>query len=375
MVNGYCIPEISIIPADGDSDDSTDSGSGNPRAGPRHDEEAQHNPKKKHGCAVAAPTWTFLTIALRSSGINDDWKNYVLFIRCASASDPKELKEIIPNYAEQPIRIPAVRELVVVSSGDLDATLIPEKGDVTMSFEEARHFRSPIELARKKLARTTAHYSSSRSVSSDSTRCNDASSGSRSSSQISSSKERAAVPVVSPSPSSNTSYAIAILPYLAKTRHGSLEVVLSKIAIDDMFIILSQKEDRCLVQRDRTGNGVVDLEAGERLMIRPTHLLEISVPISLAVKTAKEARSLAANTPNRPTYITEIPILPLNVLSPKLFDGVALLNYRKRGEGECNLVKDTLVHPFKEQTHWLYVRIVSPVSLLRRTLIISTNRS
>lgn len=179
MVNGSDIPEIKIIPPDEDSN-STDSGSGNP--GPRHDEEPQLpvDRTKKHYRELDAPTWTFLSAMLGACGINDDWQNYVLFIRCASASNPKgiaqflllshftdvssELTETIPNYAEHPLRIRSIRDLLEMCSEDTDDTPGPESGGVSVCYREADHFRSPIELARKKLARRTAHYEASRSA-------------------------------------------------------------------------------------------------------------------------------------------------------------------------------------------------------------------
>lgn len=140
-----------------------------------------------------------------------------------------------------------------------------------------------------------------------------------------------------------------------------------------MFIILSRKEEKWLVQRDPTGDGALDLESGERLKIPHTHLLEVSVPIAVARKTAKEARRLAANSRCHTAYFTQTPILPINVVTPEIFDGVALLNYRKRGEGECNLAKGTMVHPFKEQIHWLYVRHTFPC--LNRDVLMRNDRS
>jgi bZIP factor len=48
------------------------------------------------------------------------------------------------------------------------------------------------------------------------------------------------------------------------------------------------------------------------------------------------------------------PILPLSIISTS-FPGIALMDYKKKGDEELNLVKDDALRVFKRYNHWSYV--------------------
>lgn len=48
------------------------------------------------------------------------------------------------------------------------------------------------------------------------------------------------------------------------------------------------------------------------------------------------------------------PILPLSILSTS-FPGIALMEYKKKGEEELDLAKDDGLRVFKRYNHWSYV--------------------
>lgn len=83
-------------------------------------------------------------------------------------------------------------------------------------------------------------------------------------------------------------------------------------------------------------------------------LLETNVPVASAIAEANAARASANGSPP-PSPTSKTPILPLSILSTS-FPGVALMDYRAKGEEELNLVKDDLLRVFKRYNHWSYVR-------------------
>lgn len=82
-------------------------------------------------------------------------------------------------------------------------------------------------------------------------------------------------------------------------------------------------------------------------------LLETNIPVASAVAEATAARSNAAGSPPS-SPASKTPILPLSILSTS-FPGVALMDYRKKGDEELDLVKDDLLRVFKRYNHWSYV--------------------
>ena len=122
----------------------------------------------------------------------------------------------------------------------------------------------------------------------------------------------------------------------------------------DTFIILSRARGWWVVQRDQTGNGILDTDPTRQGWVPAGCLLETNVPVASAIAEANAARASATGSPpSSPTSKT--PILPLSILSTS-FPGVALMDYRAKGEEELNLVKDDLLRVFKRYNHWSYVR-------------------
>ena len=84
-------------------------------------------------------------------------------------------------------------------------------------------------------------------------------------------------------------------------------------------------------------------------------LLETNVPVATAISEANAARIAAGGSPPGSPSYSRTPILPLSILSTS-FPGVALTDYRAKGEEELDLVKDDLLRVFKRYNHWSYVR-------------------
>ncbi|THH10366.1 hypothetical protein EW145_g1394 [Phellinidium pouzarii] len=142
------------------------------------------------------------------------------------------------------------------------------------------------------------------------------------------------------------SYAVAIYPYMAE-QDDEFDVV-----VGDTFIILSRARGWWVVQRDPSGNGIVDTDTSKQGWVPAGCLLETNVPVASAIAEANAARASASGSPP-PSPASKTPILPLSILSTS-FPGVALMDYRKKGEEELNLVKDDLLRVFKRYNHWSY---------------------
>ena len=120
----------------------------------------------------------------------------------------------------------------------------------------------------------------------------------------------------------------------------------------DTFIILSRARGWWVVQRDPSGTGVLDTDTSKQGWVPAGCLLETNVPVASAIAEANAARALNGGSPTIPASKT--PILPLSILSTS-FPGVALMDYRKKGDEELDLVKDDLLRVFKRYNHWSYV--------------------
>ncbi|TDL24017.1 hypothetical protein BD410DRAFT_838533 [Rickenella mellea] len=146
--------------------------------------------------------------------------------------------------------------------------------------------------------------------------------------------------------STGVSYAVAIYPYMAE-QEDEFDVV-----VGDTFVILSRARGWWVVQRDPAGTGVVETDTSKQGWVPAGCLLETNVPVASAVAEATAARSSATGSPP-PSPASKTPILPLSILSTS-FPGVALTDYRKKGEEELDLVKDDLLRVFKRYNHWSY---------------------
>ncbi|KAJ7132134.1 protein kinase regulator [Mycena epipterygia] len=154
-----------------------------------------------------------------------------------------------------------------------------------------------------------------------------------------------------PVSSSGVSYAVAIYPYMAE-QEDEFDVV-----VGDTFIILSRARGWWVVQRDPTGSGVVDTDIVKQGWVPAGCLLETNVPVASAIAeatAAKGSNSGSSNSESPPgTPVSNTPILPLSIISTS-FPGIALTDYKKKGEEELDLVKDDALRVFKRYNHWSY---------------------
>lgn len=150
-----------------------------------------------------------------------------------------------------------------------------------------------------------------------------------------------------PPPMSGVSYAVAIYPYMAE-QEDEFDVV-----VGDTFVILSRARGWWVVQRDPTGSGVVDTDTSKQGWVPAGCLLETNVPVASAIAEAT-ALSKAAGSSELPLAAdSKTPILPLSIISTS-FPGIALMDYKKKGEEELDLVKDDALRVFKKYNHWSY---------------------
>ncbi|KAJ7272556.1 hypothetical protein B0H12DRAFT_1292213 [Mycena haematopus] len=154
-----------------------------------------------------------------------------------------------------------------------------------------------------------------------------------------------------PVSSSDVSYAVAIYPYMAE-QEDEFDVV-----VGDTFIILSRARGWWVVQRDPTGSGIVDTDLVKQGWVPAGCLLETKVPVASAIAEATAAKgsgSSSSSSDSPPdTPVSKTPILPLSIISTS-FPGIALMDYKKKGEEELDLVKDDSLRVFKRYNHWSY---------------------
>ncbi|KAJ6485822.1 hypothetical protein C8R45DRAFT_998037 [Mycena sanguinolenta] len=154
-----------------------------------------------------------------------------------------------------------------------------------------------------------------------------------------------------PVSSSDVSYAVAIYPYMAE-QEDEFDVV-----VGDTFIILSRARGWWVVQRDPTGSGIVDTDVVKQGWVPAGCLLETKVPVASAIAEATAAKgstSSSSGSDSPPdTPVSKTPILPLSIISTS-FPGIALMDYKKKGEEELDLVKDDSLRVFKRYNHWSY---------------------
>jgi len=148
-----------------------------------------------------------------------------------------------------------------------------------------------------------------------------------------------------PSGTGTLSYAVAIYPYMAE-QEDEFDVV-----VGDTFVIISRARGWWVVQRDSEGRGLVETDPSKQGWVPAGCLLETKVPVSVAIEEAANAARSNASSP--PEQVSGTPILPLSILSTS-FPGVALMEYRKKGEEELDLQKDDALRVFKRYNHWSY---------------------
>lgn len=113
-------------------------------------------------------------------------------------------------------------------------------------------------------------------------------------------------------------------------------------------MIISRLYDWLVVQRDPAGTGVVSTDRSMRGWVPDGCFLEIGIPVASAVA---EATASASST-----RASRAPILPRSITSSN-FPGFALMDYKRRGQEEVNLIKGETMRIFKVYDHWCYVII------------------
>ena len=121
----------------------------------------------------------------------------------------------------------------------------------------------------------------------------------------------------------------------------------------DTFVILSRARGWWVVQRDPTGSGIVDTDIVKQGWVPAGCLLETKVPVASAIAEATAAKQGSGSPPATPS-VSKTPILPLSIISTS-FPGIALMDYKKKGDEELDLVKDDALRVFKRYNHWSYV--------------------
>ncbi|KAH9935908.1 uncharacterized protein BXZ73DRAFT_45294 [Epithele typhae] len=146
-------------------------------------------------------------------------------------------------------------------------------------------------------------------------------------------------------PATEVSYAVAIYPYMAE-QEDEFDVV-----VGDTFIIVSRARGWWVVQRDPAGAGQVEQDPSKQGWVPAGCLLETKVPVSVAIAEATARGGAGSSPPLSPAGTT--PILPLSILSTS-FPGIALMDYKRKGEEELDLQKDDCLRVFKRYNHWSY---------------------
>ncbi|KIJ20806.1 hypothetical protein PAXINDRAFT_165647 [Paxillus involutus ATCC 200175] len=145
-------------------------------------------------------------------------------------------------------------------------------------------------------------------------------------------------------PPMGVSYAVAIYPYMAE-QEDEFDVI-----VGDTFVILSRARGWWVVQRDPTGSGVVDTDTSKQGWVPAGCLLETNVPVASAIAEATAAAKFLSSPDSSEK---KTPILPLSIISTS-FPGIALMDYKKKGEEELDLAKDDALRVFKRYNHWSY---------------------
>ncbi|OCH87509.1 hypothetical protein OBBRIDRAFT_759549 [Obba rivulosa] len=330
------------------------------------------------------PAWKVLPAALKKYKINnDDWQNYAMFIcygspgnrieRCLSYDEKplllfQKLKDAKKNPVfmlkhikdiRSPIAVAQQKQAARKASGD------PSKSPPTGTASVAQGQAAQDARSRPPKLQVDSHSSASAAAPAPMTGVPNAQSGwPELMSPAVEAKERSeelggdggkgagagaadgvadasAQPTVREiPPSTGVSYAVAIYPYMAE-QEDEFDVV-----VGDTFIILSRARGWWVVQRDPAGSGTVEPDSSKQGWVPAGCLLETNVPVASAIAEAT-ARG------NEPSPAGTTPILPLSILSTS-FPGIALMDYKKKGEEELDLAKDDNLRVFKRYNHWSY---------------------
>jgi hypothetical protein len=152
-------------------------------------------------------------------------------------------------------------------------------------------------------------------------------------------------------PAGAQSYAIAIYPYSAEQEDEF------DVSVNDTFIIYSRARGWWIVAKDPTGTGHPEEGSQSRQGWVPAGcLLETNQPVAMAIQDATSFRS--SDSYGRPLDSDRTPIMPSSIVSTS-YPGIALMDYRRKGDEELDLVKDDALRVFKRYNHWSYVSLSS----------------
>ncbi|KAF7356890.1 hypothetical protein MVEN_01024800 [Mycena venus] len=291
------------------------------------------------------PTWKVLPAALVKYRINDyNWENYAMFIYYGPVGNRIEHCLI---YDEKPLL--------------LFQKLKDAKKNPVFMLKHIKDIRSPIAVAQQKYAArkassimangsaTTSNLNAGQGAAAPTISPAPAWSGHESPKRLNvdpNDMTPNASPETPPMSASEVSYAVAIYPYMAE-QEDEFDVV-----VGDTFIVLSKAREWCIVQRDPTGSGIVNTDIVEQGWIPLGCLLETRVPVASAIAEATAAKGSGSGSSGSDS-LPETPILPLSIITTS-FPGIALMDYKKKGEEELNLVKKDAVRVFKGYNHWSY---------------------
>ncbi|KAJ7623491.1 hypothetical protein FB45DRAFT_107159 [Roridomyces roridus] len=366
---------------------------------------------KSFKVSLEDPTWKVLPAALKKYRINNDnWENYAMFIcygstgnrieRCLSYDEKplllfqklkdakknpvfmlKHIKDIrspiavaqqkhaarkassvmsngsattsaatighnpkAPSVSTRPINRPPRLEVDLGASSGSPATGLATGVSPAPGWPELGLVSPAVERSEDTLVSTSQHLSTSTT----STLVDRSSEGPRRGSADATESTPNTSREMPPVSSSGISYAVAIYPYMAE-QEDEFDVV-----VGDTFIILSRARGWWVVQRDPSGSGVVDTDIIKQGWVPAGCLLETNVPVASAIAEANAAKGNASGSDSPPsTPVSKTPILPLSIISTS-FPGIALMDYKKKGEEELDLVKDDSLRVFKRYNHWSY---------------------
>lgn len=368
---------------------SVNGSSHSSKSQPRRQESSDN--LKSFKVSLEDPAWKVLPAALKKYKINnDDWQNYAMFIcygsagnrieRCLSYDEkPLLLFQKLKDAKKNPVfmlkHIKDIRSPIAVAQqkqAARKASETPSSGQSRGSAPTDRpSLRPPLQQAQSAVHGTNGQQSGhpqqgfltggngksgwpeAMSPAIDNKdRSEDLSSSTPSAStpEPSSQHQESGGPTMStkepiPSGAGPLSYAVAIYPYMAE-QEDEFDVV-----VGDNFVIISRARGWWVVQRDPEGRGLVDTEPSKQGWVPAGCLLETKVPVSVAIEEAANATRLGS--PSSPEEVSGTPILPLSILSTS-FPGVALMEYRKKGDDELDLQKDDSLRVFKRYNHWSY---------------------
>ncbi|GAA94076.1 uncharacterized protein L969DRAFT_96656 [Mixia osmundae IAM 14324] len=276
------------------------------------------NPYKSFKVTLEDPCYRVLPAALKKYNINDDWRDYALFICYGS-------NEKCLSYDDKPLLLfQKLKE-----SGQKPCFLL----------RHIRDIKSPIAVAAAKhAARMEKRAKDGQTTTSTATAHKDYTRNTRlhhppvlqpvGRSQVSPGREGSYSEDASISRPA-IGYALAIYPYLAE-REDELDV-----AVGDTFAILSKTKGWWVVHRESNSP---DVDVTRSAWIPAGCLLETSVSALSLVTSANGASSV---------------INPLSIVSQST-PSIALMDYKSRGNDELSLVKGERLNVYKRYNHFSF---------------------